>query len=424
MAETIKDLPEMEVVTPEQEALVTELIETVIQPMKNDLTAPAWLSSLDDVDLRITAYKFLIARKWVMADATKMLVDTVAFKKSKRTDEKCYCPPPFQCRGYDYEDMNNRLGMAPRQPDELDRMNRQIAPFYQGVYHKVDKKGHPIFIERTGNVHVQKFVERLKALSKPGTPYWDGILEYHIHFNEFGSRLVKYHDLKAKEQGKRVLGVLVILDMAGLGYGHLWKPVLEVLKRVWDADKSYYPEGMHRVFIVNCPSMIMFAFAVVKGWLDARIQNKIIFVKPEHTAEVLLQAVDAENLPAYLGGKCQCEGGCVYTPLADDDNAEGHDDTLTEEIKIPAGKDVVREFELQPGEEVVWEFQTSSDHDIQFSVHFFPKDGAERAVVDANRVPDGADRFEADTVGTLKLKWDNTFSWVRSKKIAMRVMKM
>jgi len=54
------------------------------------------------------------------------------------------------------------------------------------------------------------------------------------------------------------------------------------------------------------------AWSVVKGFLDERTVAKIkilggSFQKP------LLEVIDAENLPSFLGGKCTCaeHGGCM-----------------------------------------------------------------------------------------------------------------
>ena len=50
-------------------------------------------------------------------------------------------------------------------------------------------------------------------------------------------------------------------------------------------------------------------WSVIKGWLDPVTVAKIFSTSGDPSKELLAQ-IPAENLPADLGGKCMCEGGC------------------------------------------------------------------------------------------------------------------
>ena len=69
---------------------------------------------------------------------------------------------------------------------------------------------------------------------------------------------------------------------------------------------------MGRTFIVNAPMIFTGIWAIVKNFLDERTRSKFTILGYNYE-ETLLEHVDAENLPDFLGGTCKCEehGGCL-----------------------------------------------------------------------------------------------------------------
>lgn len=426
--------PELDTVTEEQEKAIQELLDRVIRkPAEEKGPAPKYLLDLCEEDQHILSQKFCVARKWVVDDAEKMWRESIAFKAEKKCFEKQYFPPAFAVRGYDYDKVNETLGLERRKPDEFDKTYQYISPYYQGTYHKYDKLGHPVFIERTGRTGVKGLVKACKALAPIGVHPREVINDYHVHFNEVGARLVRYNDQTVgAATGRRITSVVCVLDCDGLGYHTLYNPALDLLKKVWATDAAYYPEGLYRVFVVNCPTMVNFAYSIVKGWLDPRVRGKIMFVKPEKTAEVLLHVIDADNLPEYLGGRCVCEGGCIETPPAPEGEysspQDGSDGMLTEEIKIGSGKNETREFSLEAGEEVAWEWEVTEknvEFGVQFQTHAEVAEGAiGTEVVKKEKNNLGGGSFTANASGRLVLIWDNHYSWFNSKILRLRVFKV
>lgn len=76
--------------------------------------------------------------------------------------------------------------------------------------------------------------------------------------------------------------------------------------------QDYYPEILGCMYIVNAPMLFTGIWAVVKGFLDEKTRNKI-YIKGGKYSTDLLEIIDAENLPDFLGGKCTCSefGGCM-----------------------------------------------------------------------------------------------------------------
>lgn len=68
---------------------------------------------------------------------------------------------------------------------------------------------------------------------------------------------------------------------------------------------------MGQLAIINAPSSFTFIWSIVKPWLAKETVEKVDILGKDYK-EVLLQIVDADNLPTVLGGNCTCSsaGGC------------------------------------------------------------------------------------------------------------------
>jgi hypothetical protein len=55
-------------------------------------------------------------------------------------------------------------------------------------------------------------------------------------------------------------------------------------------------------------------WAIAKNFVDEKTRKKINIIGGSYK-KTLLENVDAQNLPSFLGGECTCEGlgGCLYS---------------------------------------------------------------------------------------------------------------
>ena len=67
--------------------------------------------------------------------------------------------------------------------------------------------------------------------------------------------------------------------------------------------QDYYPETMGAVYVVNAPLLFSALYTIVKGFLDERTRSKVRIMGGNYRS-VLLEHIDAENLPMFLGGTC------------------------------------------------------------------------------------------------------------------------
>lgn len=53
---------------------------------------------------------------------------------------------------------------------------------------------------------------------------------------------------------------------------------LNKMKQVLEHLQNYYPETLHRLFVVNAPSAFLIMWKVIKPWLDQRVKSIILFL--------------------------------------------------------------------------------------------------------------------------------------------------
>jgi hypothetical protein len=137
------------------------------------------------------------------------------------------------------------------------------------------------------------------------------LVKYYI--KEYEYLLKKRFPACSKAAGKLVEQSLTILDMDGIGLSILTGKTKEFVKLASDIGQNYYPEMLGTMFLINTSFFFSAVWALVQGFIDEKTRNKIKVEKSGY-AKKLLELVDADNLPAFLGGKCTCshvQGGCL-----------------------------------------------------------------------------------------------------------------
>jgi len=114
----------------------------------------------------------------------------------------------------------------------------------------------------------------------------------------------------SRAAGKHIGQGLVIVDIKGFGLSQFWQ-VKSLAKASFQISQDYFPETMGQLLIINAPSSFAFIWGMIKPWLAKETVEKVDILSSNYR-EVLLEVVDAENLPVTLGGTCTCEGegGC------------------------------------------------------------------------------------------------------------------
>ncbi|PPR02844.1 hypothetical protein CVT24_002322 [Panaeolus cyanescens] len=114
----------------------------------------------------------------------------------------------------------------------------------------------------------------------------------------------------SRAAGKPIGTGFVIVDLKGFGLSTFWQ-MKSLARMSFQISQDYYPETMGQLAIINAPSTFTMIWNAVKPWLAKETVSKVDILGSDYQ-KALLELVDAENLPSFLGGTCKCEewGGC------------------------------------------------------------------------------------------------------------------
>ncbi|KAJ0230383.1 Phosphatidylinositol/phosphatidylcholine transfer protein SFH13 [Hirschfeldia incana] len=178
----------------------------------------------------------------------------------------------------------------------------EVLQYYPQGYHGVDMEGRPVYIERLGKAHPSKLM-RITTI--------DRYLKYHVH--EFERALLEKFPACSIAAKRCIYSSTTILDVQGLGMKNFTSTGASLVAAMAKIDNSYYPETLHRMYIVNAGTGFKkMLWPAAQKFLDAKTIAKIHVLEPK-SLSILHEAIDSSQLPDFLGGSCSCfgEGGCL-----------------------------------------------------------------------------------------------------------------
>lgn len=248
--------------TPEQDAKVVQL--------RKKLEQDGYTERLDT----LTLLRFLRARKFDLALAEKMFVETEKWRKEIKLDDLT--------RNFEYTE------------------KEKVFAFYPQYYHKTDKDGRPVYIEQLGKID-------LAAMYKV-TSSERMLMNLAVEYEKVGDPRLPACSRKA---GKLLETCCTIMDLKGVGISKIGS-VYSYVKQASAISQNYYPERLGHLYIINAPWGFSNAFSMVSSMLDPVTVDKIHVLGKGYQTELLAQ-VPAENLPKAFGGRCECAGGCQFS---------------------------------------------------------------------------------------------------------------
>ena len=143
----------------------------------------------------------------------------------------------------------------------------------------------------------------------------DRMMRYYI--KEYERTKIYRQPACSRAVGKFIEQSIVILDMEGIGLGILTGKVKQFMGIASELAQNYYPETLYKMFLINTSFFFSAVWTIAKGFIDAKTRDKVNVEKSSYQKK-LLEYIDAENLPKFLGGTCTCEGiegGCLYSDI-------------------------------------------------------------------------------------------------------------
>ncbi|XP_012567521.1 phosphatidylinositol/phosphatidylcholine transfer protein SFH13-like isoform X4 [Cicer arietinum] len=178
----------------------------------------------------------------------------------------------------------------------------EVLQYYPQGYHGVDKEDRPVYIERLGKAYPSRLM-RITTM--------DRYLKYHVQ--EFERTVQEKFPACSIASKRWISSTTTILDVHGLGMKNFSPTAANLLAAITKIDNSYYPETLHRMYIVNAgPGFRKMLWPAAQKFLDAKTIAKIQVLEPKSLSK-LHDIIDSSQLPDFLGGSCKCpgEGGCL-----------------------------------------------------------------------------------------------------------------
>ncbi|KAF9475194.1 hypothetical protein BDN70DRAFT_841281 [Pholiota conissans] len=248
---------------------LTHAQSEILERFKKELKEEGYFveERMDDAML----LRFLRARKFDLAKTKLMFINAEEWRKDFAVDELN--------RSFDFKE------------------KAEVDKYYPQFYHKTDKDGRPIYIERLGKINIKA----LYAATTQERQLQRLVFEYEK------SQKIRLPACSAAF-GHPIETYCTILDLGGVSLSNFYR-VKDYVSAASSVGQDRYPETMGKFYIINAPWAFRAVWAVIKPWLDEVTVKKINILGHGYRG-VLVHQIPIENLPKDFGGACVCEGGC------------------------------------------------------------------------------------------------------------------
>ena len=111
--------------------------------------------------------------------------------------------------------------------------------------------------------------------------------------------MISVHNISKLQ--KKMVKYTEIRDLEGLGWKHLWKRGIDLVRIMVREGSQNYSETLQRVIIINAPWVFKLGWAILEPMLHPRTLRKIQMLGTDYQ-EALQQYIPAESLPRRYGG--------------------------------------------------------------------------------------------------------------------------
>ncbi|KAL8562081.1 hypothetical protein ACOMHN_031852 [Nucella lapillus] len=297
-----------------------------------------------------------------------------------------------------------------------------MKKYYPGGICGQDKEGSLIWLDPCGMCDMKGILRSMRK---------QDIVKSKVHLLE---SMYRRFALLTREQNRLVDQITIVFDMDRFGMKHLWKPGVDVFTELISMFEDHYPETLKTCFVVNAPKIFPIAYNLIKPILSEETARKVHIIG-SHYKQTLLKYIDQDQLPKHWGGILSDPDGNPYCTsqvcMGGDVPEEYYSQDLSDltgftEASIGRGSSLQVDVTVnKPNCIIRWQFKTDG-FDIGLGV--FRKTGEGRQKAGEMEVVCATERVNSHLVpedgsvtckdpGTYVVRFDNTYSWTRSKKL-------
>lgn len=249
-------------ITPEQLKAVNELVALVEKHHLNINT--------DEENEFLKLLRFLRARKFVVSKSFDLLQKDILWRQEE-----------------------NRLNIRNESASEaLNCDIEKVISYFPAWIQGHDKQDRPVSYRQFGKFLVWEVLKHTSMAR---------LLRFHAWETE---QMLKIMHQKSADLNINLETFTVIIDAAGWKMKLATSDAYTFIKGMASTDSDHYPERLGMLVVINAPSMLSVAWKVVKGFLDdvTKAKIKIFSSNQKEWLPVLLQSIDADQIPAMYGG--------------------------------------------------------------------------------------------------------------------------
>ncbi|CAL1286876.1 unnamed protein product [Larinioides sclopetarius] len=242
---------------------------------------------------------------------------------------------------------------------------------------------------------------------------------------------------QSKKLGRCEMKSTYIFNFKGFSFANAThREFLETFIHFAMLFQDNYPERINKALLINVSPYASLAFSVVKHVLASALQQKIRFYGTGGYQEDLLQSIDADDLPAFLGGNRTDPDGNPLCPsfvihgekVPKQYHLRHAEKKLSkapgvQKLTVTRNSKEERCFEVkEAGSYLEWEFETKTK-DIGFVICYVEEEEAIELIpkqrIDTCYEPEKG-LFKCEKPGKYVVVFDNSYSWIYPKEVYYR----
>ena len=295
-----------------------------------------------------------------------------------------------------------------------------ISQFQVAGEHKSTVNGDPIFIVRVGLSNPRGLMD---AVSYE---------EIVLHMILFRMRMMHHCHVESKKRG-RLVKTISVLDFQNTRFT-LDSRFAKLTGETSKLTEQLFPQLLGKSIFINVPTYILWTINLIKPLMSKRAVEKMTFCpalqsgKDLSACPFVSKFIKAEDVPTFLGGKCQCTDGCIGgIPNSQTTPVSGITSDGYTKMDIPSRSEQTLEFPVAKDVTVTYGLKSESKK-MRFELWFEPEvnSALRESIVDLQKSKDLDEHglsgtWTSPTTGMVKLKLDNTNSLLLSASMSYKM---